>query len=93
MPSVSALGGTKRFRAEKLYKKDLRDQIGRASLECSQMASFYPAVDSALGVAGESADILCRHNIRFLPQQLCIISGQVFQKLRWDFVELYGFSF
>jgi hypothetical protein len=33
MPCVSALGGTERFRAEELYKKDLRDQIGRASLE------------------------------------------------------------
>lgn len=52
--------------SKKLHKKDLRDQIGRAFLECSQMASFYPAVDRALGVAGESADILCCQDIGFM---------------------------
>ena len=62
-------------------------------MESPQMASLHPAVDSALGVAGESADIICRHDVGFMFQQLCIISGQVFQKLRWDFVELYRFSF
>lgn len=92
MPSVSALGGTKRFRAEELYKKDLRDQIGRASLECPQVASLHPAVDSAFGVAGELADIIRCHDVCLLFQQLCIIGWQVFQKLQRDFVELYGFS-